>query len=507
VSQFRLLTKLRQYFRGLGDRVRASPVAHRLLRGAFWSTAGALVSRGLGLLSWILVGRIVGKTGFGELGLMQATIGLFGTVAGFGMGLAATKFVAQYRNSDPARAGRIIALGSITAWILGVALSAALFVFADKIALHAMAAPQLGTAVRIGSLQLLFGAVGSAQSGALSGFEAFRSAYRINLFSGLASFPLLLIGAWYGGVIGATWALGLIAALVCLLNWRVLRSCARNHGIVISYRDAWSERGVLWTFNLPAVLNGLASGFSLWAVSAMLARQPDGLGELGIYNAAMRIKQVPEILLAVLVAPMIPMLSDAFGRNDTDSFSATLRMGFFICLAVVVPVSLIQIGAPWLTLLPFGAEFAGGAGTVQWQMLSAIVLALMWPMGMVFISVGRAWLALLIGLLHSSIVVATTYFMVPLFLSQGAAAAAAISMVVANLPCLVILYREYPSLMRQIAWAKQLFLTVTLVAICYALHASLEPVFALIISIIIAAALATKMCFSILVTHRTSKLQ
>jgi O-antigen/teichoic acid export membrane protein len=459
----------------------------------------------LGLLSWILVGRIVGKTGFGELGLMQATIGVFGTVAGFGMGLAATKFVAQYRNSDPARAGRIIALGSMTAWVLGVALSAGLFVYADEIALHAMAAPQLENVVRIGALQLLFGAVGSAQSGALSGFEAFRSVYRVNLASGLAAFPLLLTGAWYGGVLGATWALGLSAALTCLLNWRVLRSCARSHGIAISYRDAWSERSVLWTFNLPAVLNGLASGFSLWAVSAILARQPDGLGELGIYNAALRIKQVPEILLAVLVAPMIPMLSDAFGRKDTDSFSTTLRLGFFICLVVVVPISLVQIAAPWLTLLPFGAEFVGGMATAQWQMLSAIVLALMWPMGMIFMSVGRAWLALLIGLLHSAILVATTYFIVPTYLSQGAAAAAALSMALANLPCLFILYREYPSLMHQISWGKQLFLALTLVAICYALYAHLHPVLAMIFSIVVAAAFATKMCFSILAIHRPTK--
>ncbi len=66
-------------------------LAARLARGAFWSLAGSLVARGAGLLTAIMVGRILGKDGFGELGLVQSTVGMFGTFAGFGMGLTANK--------------------------------------------------------------------------------------------------------------------------------------------------------------------------------------------------------------------------------------------------------------------------------------------------------------------------------------------------------------------------------------------------------------------------------
>src|SRR5437879_2227347 len=78
------------------QRVEASPLAYRLARGTFWSLAGSLISRGLGLLSAILVGRILGKEEFGELGIIQSTIGMFGTLAGFGMGLTANKHVAEF---------------------------------------------------------------------------------------------------------------------------------------------------------------------------------------------------------------------------------------------------------------------------------------------------------------------------------------------------------------------------------------------------------------------------
>jgi len=46
----------------------------------------------------------------GELGIIQNTIGMFGTLAGFGMGLTANKHVAEFKRTDPAPAERILGL-------------------------------------------------------------------------------------------------------------------------------------------------------------------------------------------------------------------------------------------------------------------------------------------------------------------------------------------------------------------------------------------------------------
>ena len=73
---------------------------------------GTALSKVLSTVSWVIVGRLLGKTGFGEIGMIQNTVGIFGAAAGFGMGMAATKYVAEYRRTDPNRAGRFIALAS-----------------------------------------------------------------------------------------------------------------------------------------------------------------------------------------------------------------------------------------------------------------------------------------------------------------------------------------------------------------------------------------------------------
>ncbi len=54
---------------------------------------------------------------------------------------------------------------------------------------------------------LLLGALNGAQTGALAGFEEFRTIARINLLAGLANFPLIVTGVYLAGLRGAIVAL------------------------------------------------------------------------------------------------------------------------------------------------------------------------------------------------------------------------------------------------------------------------------------------------------------
>ena len=56
-----------------------------------------MLSRALSLAAAILVARTLGKVVYGELGIIQSTVGMFGTLAGFGMGTTSSKFVAEFR--------------------------------------------------------------------------------------------------------------------------------------------------------------------------------------------------------------------------------------------------------------------------------------------------------------------------------------------------------------------------------------------------------------------------
>ncbi|MGP8236443.1 MAG: oligosaccharide flippase family protein, partial [Limisphaerales bacterium] len=140
-------------------RMLSSSVGSRLARGTFWSVAGAVLSRALGLVGSVLLARAIGRTPFGELGTIQSTVGLFGTFAGLGLGITATKYVAELRETDKNRCGRVIGLTLSTALAGGAIAGLGLLLFGKWLAIHTLAAPQLASALRWGSLLVLFSTV------------------------------------------------------------------------------------------------------------------------------------------------------------------------------------------------------------------------------------------------------------------------------------------------------------------------------------------------------------
>jgi O-antigen/teichoic acid export membrane protein len=339
------------------QRIQASSIGYRLAKGAFWSLAGTIVSRGLALLSWILIARMLGKTIYGELGMIQSTVGMFGTLAGLGLGLTATRYVAEFREKDVAKAGRIIGFSSLTACGTAIFASGLLIAIAPLLAEKVLAAPHLTNLLRAGTLLVLFGTLNGSQTGALSGFEAFRAIATINLTSGLISFPLMLAGAHYGGLAGTVYGMSATMALNWLLNHWALRREASRAGVTITYAGSWKERDVLWSFSVPVVLAGLLSAPINWICCAMLANQSSGYAELGIYNAAIQWQTALAFLPALLSQVLLPILSDSHSNDDEESSRKTLTTGLTVFLAVIIlPAILLAALSPWITSL-YGGSF------------------------------------------------------------------------------------------------------------------------------------------------------
>ncbi len=373
-------------------RMQASPLGYRLARGVFWSMAGAVISRGLMLAATVLVARMLGKTVYGELGMIQSTVGMFGVFAGFGLGLTATKHVAEFRQSDPDRAGRIIGLSGLFAVLTGSLMALGLLIFAPWLAEHTINAPHLSAVLRIGALILFINALNGAQTGALAGFEAFKTIAYVNLFVGLISFPILVSGAYFGGLTGAVWALALNLGFNWLLNHLALRKETRRHNVPFTLRDCSRERSILWKFSLPAVLTGSLVGPVNWICSALLVNQPEGYNEMGIYSAANQWFAMLLYLPALLGRVMLPVLSEQLGQNEIKQ---SMKIMFFAiktnALLVLPLVLLVSIASPYIMNL-YGAGFRSGWPTLVVVLLTAGLLTVQTPIGQIIAASGKMWL-------------------------------------------------------------------------------------------------------------------
>jgi O-antigen/teichoic acid export membrane protein len=372
-------------------RLKASPLGARLARGVFWSLAGAVISRGLMLLATIAVARLLGKTVYGELGMIQSTVGMFGILAGFGLGLTATKHIAEFREGDPARAGRILGLSGLIAILFGGLIAMGLWIFAPWLAEHTINAPHLAGALRIGTLILFISALNGAQTGALSGFEAFRAIASVNLLVGLLSFPVLVAGAFWGGLNGAIWALVTSLGFNWIFSHLALRKEAARYNVRITFKDFGHEWAVLWRFSAPAALSGIVSAPVNWFCSAMLVSHPGGYAELGLFSAATQWRSAILLIPTALSTVALPILSSLNSPSEYPRYRRALKYNVLLNLSVAVALALpIALLSPYI-MACYGEDFRTGAPALALLSLSSILGSVNAVIGQVVASIGSMW--------------------------------------------------------------------------------------------------------------------
>ena len=405
----------------LWSRIRASSMGYRLAHGAFWSMTGAGLSQGMLLLSSIVVARILGKEQFGEFGIINNTVGMFSVFAGFGLGMTATKYVAEFRARDPLRAGRIIALSSLVSMATGALFMAVLLLIAPWLAEKTLSAPQLTGLLRMSSGFLFFGALGGAQTGALAGFEAFRTIARLNVITGLLSLPLLAGGVYCFGLVGGVIGLVIGTAFNCLLNSFALRDEMARGGIPRGYAGCSGEKRILIGFSMPTVLAGILVNPVNWICAAMLVNQPSGYGEMGLYSAASSWQKAILFLPGSLNAIALPMLSDYFGADRKDHFRKALRYNLILNGGSALAAAfLITLASPFI-MRSYGAGFAVGKLVLVILSFSTVLVAVNSVAGSAIASTGRPWLGFIFNLFWGVVLVTTAHFLVPIYGATGLA--------------------------------------------------------------------------------------
>jgi O-antigen/teichoic acid export membrane protein len=343
------------YVRTLFGKMNSSDLRRRFVSGVFWSFLGSSASQGLHFVSTVLVARMLGRNDYGRLGMLRSTLQMFGVYAGFGLGMTANKHVAESHRKNPGRTGRIMALSDSVALLTGGAITAFLYLLAPWLASSSLADPALTAPLRAGAFLLLLTAINGAQSGALNGFEAFRSIAIRNTLAGATAIPFMLTGVYFWGVIGAVWGLGATMAVNVLLNQIALHREMRQAGVRYLFRTCWQERRILVHYSLPTVLSHSLVGPAMWAASAILVNTADGYSEMGTFTAAKGVNTLIMMVATTLGAPLLPMLSSLGGKTNDGLARANLLLTWMISLLFILPL----MALPEMLEMVFGRQFAG----------------------------------------------------------------------------------------------------------------------------------------------------
>lgn len=327
---------------------------NRFITGAFWSIIATALSQGLAFVSYVIAARVLTQKEFGELGIIQSTVSMFGSFAGIGLGVTATKHVAEYRSHAPERAGKIIGLTMLVAAATGVIATLVLVLWSPQLATHTLKAPELTVALRIGAALLFLNTIDGVQRTALAGFEAFSSIARTDLFKGTANLTLVVGGIYYGGLHGMLWGLAGAAAVGLAINHYALKSQAARFGVLITVRGIRPELPTLWTYALPALLSGALVIPAGWFVRTLLVSQPGGYLQMAVFTMASRFHDIIGLAGQTVGAALLPMLASERGAKSEALNRSNILLSWIIGVTVVFPL----LCFPELAATIFGSRYA-----------------------------------------------------------------------------------------------------------------------------------------------------
>ena len=72
-----------------------------LAKDSFWALFGNFIGKGLSLIAGIAVARFLGSEVYGEYGIIKSTLIMIAIFSSFGLGITATKFIAETKDKNP----------------------------------------------------------------------------------------------------------------------------------------------------------------------------------------------------------------------------------------------------------------------------------------------------------------------------------------------------------------------------------------------------------------------
>lgn len=388
---------------------------------AAWSFIAAVIARGSNLAAIILCARVLPQDQFGQIAILQSTVGTFAPIAGLGLAITTTKFLAECRDTNPSRAGRVLALSLVAALVAGLGMTGLLIVLAPWIAAAGFGSAALSTPLMQASGLLVLGVVESVQTGALTGLEAFSRIARLSMWSGLLSIPVLGFLVVTYGVPGAIAGLTLSLLLSCILNAVALHQECRKWGIQPSFTGWQLESGILLHFSLPSYFSGILLAPVTWLTTTLLVHRPGGLNEMALFSAADRFRFILIFLPLAVSRIAVPALSRARSHGDQTGYRNAFQWNVGFGLLATLPPALFCLIFSEQLMGLFGESFRQGQSVLAVLAFSAIPTVMNTQLGAALLSNGRAWARTAIDALLAATFLLGAYFLIPAYQATGLA--------------------------------------------------------------------------------------
>jgi O-antigen/teichoic acid export membrane protein len=306
----------------------------RIVQGLSWTMFGTGSVQVTGLVTGVFISNYLGLEEFGKYGIIISTIGMLSMFAGMAMGYTVTKFVSEYRSTEPAKSGRYIGMTFLVCMGSSMIAAITLFVFSGFFAKLLLNDIRIQSLLRFASPILILFALNSVARAGLVGLELFRLIAIIEFTHSVFRFIVIVILGIIFKLSGVIIGLVLSEVGVFVLMYYILQKKCSEKGFSISYKGSKQEWRVLWEFTIPSFLSNIIMNPANWVCNVLIVNLPNGLFHMGILTAARQIQSAVSFVPMRLMNVTLPAMSNLFGEQ---------RIARYYELAFYTQVSILGI--------------------------------------------------------------------------------------------------------------------------------------------------------------------
>jgi O-antigen/teichoic acid export membrane protein len=389
-----------------------------ILKGSFWVILASVVTRLAGFIVLPILARLLGPADLGLYNLVQNTLQTGDGLSRLGADAAMHRNGAQYQTIGTEAVGRLFGVGACLTIGAGSLIALCLWAARKAISTDWLGEPNVEPWLGLTALIIVLTSFGNPSWFYLLALQAFRTySLRTSAVTIVGSTATLYL-AWYFGLAGAFWALGLTALLQAVFGWWLTLPILREKGIRLHCDQFVAETRAIFNLGLPFYASNFLASFVALPLLGYVSRA-GGLEQLGYLRVAQSLSQfisfLPTALAPVLVSNLSASLAaDVQGYQQLKSLHLRTLWVSILILSVTICFSLEGL-IPML----FGSSYAEAILLSRLTVWITAVSSLSAMLSQYVISSGKTRVIAVIQTVGLFITVLTALMLIPLYSSRG----------------------------------------------------------------------------------------
>lgn len=373
----------------------------------------------MGIARTKVLALLLGPSGIGIVGMYQSTAGVIGTLAGFGIGQAGVRQIAEaVGTSDQLKIARTVSTLRFTSLLSGLLGFAAILLLCRQIGFSTFGSYSYTSGIALMSLVLLFDAISAGQLALLQGTRRLKDLASCQVFGVTFGAAASIILVYFLRERGIAWYLVAISGFGILSSWWYARK-VRIISAKINVREIAKESRSLLGMGLAFMVTSLLVSGTDYMTRVLIVRQL-GNDAVGLYSATWTLSSLyVGVILGAMGADFYPRLTGVSTDDTTVNrlVNEQTEMGILIATPGILCTLTL---APWVLTIFYSHDFILATDVIRWQSLGVALRVVSFPLSFILLAKGMSKLYMLTETVFAAINISLLIIGIRLWSLEGA---------------------------------------------------------------------------------------